>query len=201
MLDAANSLNGPVIAARMPSCCGFGRAAAMNRNCGACTLCCKLVPVEEIRKPAGKRCVHQRHTGCQVYRREGFPDSCALWSCRWLVRDDTSDLRRPDLSHYVIDVMPDTVWGKPNGSDDEIALDAIQVWIDPKYPEAHRDPALREFISRRAKEGLITIVRYSATDAFCIIAPPLSVDWIETPRQEATRTTPHKDRLVAMLEG
>lgn len=116
----------------------------MNRRCGDCTLCCKLLPAPELEKPAGARCSHQRHgKGCAVYARR--PWSCATWTCRWLAGDDTSDLSRPDRVHYVIDVMPDFVRVGP----DSQAVPVVQVWIDPDYPDAHRDPRLRAYLARR----------------------------------------------------
>jgi hypothetical protein len=69
-----------------------------------------LLPVKELGKGAGERCRHQRGLGCKVYHQlKTVSPSCAMWTCRWLVEDDTSDLSRPDRSHYVIDVMPDYV--------------------------------------------------------------------------------------------
>jgi hypothetical protein len=44
----------------------------------------------------------------------------------------------------------------------------VQIWIDPAYPDAHRDPALRTWLERRALPGL---VRYDDNRAL-VIAPP-----------------------------
>ena len=39
----------------------------MTRQCGSCTLCCKLIPVEELHKAAGQRCQHVRAgKGCSI---------------------------------------------------------------------------------------------------------------------------------------
>ena len=76
-----------------------------DRHCGTCTLCCKLLPVRELEKPADTKCRHQSSKGCGIYRRPGFPDSCHLWSCRWLVDDDTADMLRPDRAGYVLDLV------------------------------------------------------------------------------------------------
>ncbi len=82
--------------------------ADTDRKCGDCSLCCKLLPMPELAKPANKRCKHQRYgKGCAIYARR--PDSCRTWSCRWLLGEGTDDLPRPDRSHYVIDPMPDFV--------------------------------------------------------------------------------------------
>ena len=41
-----------------------------TRQCGDCTLCCRLLPVRSLNKGAGERCKHQSHArGCKVYAR------------------------------------------------------------------------------------------------------------------------------------
>jgi hypothetical protein len=155
------------------------------RTCGDCQLCCKLVPVQELGKGAGERCRHQRAgKGCLVYRRPGRPQSCAWWTCRWLVNDDTADLRRPDRSHYVIDVMPDFVRCVNNETGESQPVPAVQIWVDPSYRDAHRDPGLRAYLERRAADGVVGIVRYSERDCFTLIAPAMAGDhqWHEVHR-------------------
>jgi hypothetical protein len=145
----------------------------MTRHCGGCTLCCKLIPVEELKKPAGERCKHQRHAGCAIYARR--PLSCRFWNCRWLVNDDTADLRRPDRARYVIDIMPDFVTithdGEPN-----MDVEVVQIWVDPHEREAWRDPPLLAYMERRASEGIATILRFSSYEALIVFPPAMSED-------------------------
>lgn len=150
------------------------------RQCGSCNLCCKLLPVQPLDKKAGERCKYLKfQKGCTVYHRAEMPMDCWLWNCRWLVNNDTADLRRPDHAHYVIDIMPDYITLQANGSTQEIQV--AQVWIDPKYPNAHRDPALRSWMFRRAEEGIATLVRFNWKDCLTIFAPPFDVngEWHE----------------------
>jgi hypothetical protein len=129
----------------------------MNRKCGDCTLCCRLVPVAELHKKGGERCKHQRFNGCAIYASR--PVSCRAWSCRWLVDEDCAELRRPDRSHYVVDVMPDFVVCEQDGK--EFTIPVVQIWCDPKYPHAHRDPALRAYLRKLWKDkGMIALVRF-----------------------------------------
>jgi hypothetical protein len=151
------------------------------RRCGDCQLCCKLLPVADLGKPAGQRCKFQRALkGCTVYHqpRKGFPPSCALWNCAWLGGgDDTANLSRPDRVHYVIDIMPDFVTLKPHDDSEPTVLPVIQVWVDPAFPEAHRDPGLRAYIQARGeKEGCAALIRSSASDAFLLAPPSVSSD-------------------------
>lgn len=173
------------------------------RRCGECTLCCKLLPMAqrpddvhgaihamvehglasyadyagaraEWTKAAGQRCQYQRRTGCAIYADR--PGSCRMWSCRWLSADDTADLPRPDRSHYVIDVTPDYITLQNSHTGRQTPMPVITVWLDPGYPEAHRDPALRAYVERRAAEGAATLFRLSERAGFVLFAPALSDD-------------------------
>jgi hypothetical protein len=181
---------------------------AGGRQCGGCTLCCKLLPIKadhyprervaatvtamiehgmaqpgefagmmpEFDKPASQPCPHQRHgKGCNVYSRRPF--GCRMWSCRWLNSDDTADLRRPDRSRYVIDIMPDFVTLRPDDGGAPTNIQVVQVWCDPKEPDAWRDPALRAYIERRAADGIATMIRFgSRGGAITVFAPAMSQD-------------------------
>jgi hypothetical protein len=146
------------------------------RQCGDCQLCCKLLPVPPLGKRAGQRCQHQRHhKGCVVYNTKAMPTECKFWSCRWLVENDTADLRRPDRSHYVIDIMPDYLTLRDNDGNDT-NVQVVQVWCDPNYEDAHRDPDLRRYLERRAEENIAALIRYDSKRAFAIFAPSMSAD-------------------------
>lgn len=154
---------------------------ANGRHCGSCTLCCKLVPVRELDKKAGQRCQHQSHAkGCKVYQRPGMPMSCSLWSCRWLTQADTAGLSRPDRSHYVIDMMPDFVSVLDHATGQRMSIEVIQIWIDPNFPDAHRDPALRAYLEEYGKRGIMALVRYNSETAISLIPPSMTDgEWVE----------------------
>ncbi len=161
----------------------------MKRQCGDCSLCCKLLPVPPLNKGANERCVHQRHTGCRVYHKAGMPPECALWNCRWLVGDDTADQSRPDRSHIVIDVMPDFVTHVDDAGV-STAIEVIQCWVDPRHPDAHKDAKFRDYLLRQALAGKAALIRYSAHDAFTLFAPPFDVngEWHELHGESINRT-------------
>lgn len=155
----------------------------MKRVCGNCQLCCQLLPVEELDKPALKRCRHQKHAkGCSIYAER--PLSCAIWNCRWLVDEATIDLRRPDHSHYVVDIMPDLIQiTTPGGQPQEVEV--IVVWLDPAQPLAYRDPALLRFVDRERKPAM---VRIGSADAFVMFPPSMTGEgWVESDSQMATK--------------
>ena len=149
------------------------------RKCGECQLCCRLLPVRELKKLANKRCQHQRfRKGCSIYSER--PISCQLWSCCWLIGRDTETLARPDKSHYVIDMMPDFVDVETDGVRHQVEV--VQIWCDPRFREAHRDSELRAFIERRALEGIIALVRFNTRDDAIVLIAPCLMDngkWLE----------------------
>lgn len=145
------------------------------RHCGDCQLCCRLLPVRSLDKGANERCKHQRYAkGCAVYSNLiRVAPECRLWNCRWLLNDDAGDLRRPDRSHYVIDVMPEYITiGYEDGV--KTTVPVVQIWLDPAYPDAHRDPALRDWLERR--KGWAGLVRTGAAEGFVIFPPNMSED-------------------------
>ncbi|WP_456679369.1 MULTISPECIES: hypothetical protein [unclassified Bradyrhizobium] len=174
------------------------------RQCGSCSLCCKLLPVPRLGKKAGQRCKHRKHDkGCVVYHTPAMPPECAVWNCRWLVNDDAADLRRPDHAHYVIDIMPDFITIAPDDGGDPQNIQVVQVWIDPKHPDAHRDPALRRWMLRRAEEGKAALVRLNQHDAIVIFAPPFDAkgEWHEIKSgMKAVKTHTFAEVLQALGE-
>ena len=174
------------------------------RQCGDCQLCCKLLPVKSLGKLAGQRCQHQRHhKGCDVYKQLGrVSPECKLWNCRWLVEDDTEGLSRPDRSHYVLDLMPDFVTLRDDATGEAQHVEVVQIWVDPKYPDAHRDPLLRAYLERRAKENVVGIVRWDNERAMVIFPPEMSENrqWNEVTTQFKVKE--HSvDEVVAALGG
>jgi len=205
--------------------------AKATRHCGDCQLCCKLLPIANVGenhqdtidamvlagmaayaeftgmmpdfdKPAGCKCPHQKYgKGCTVYRNR--PLGCRIWNCAWLGGADTQDQMRPDRSHVVIDIMPDfvTLTDKETGARNNVEV--VQIWLDPKFPDAHRDPHLRAYLARRAEEGKYALIRTGPGKGFLLWAPSLS----RTGRWEELHTSVKADRqhsaseIVAALGG
>jgi Putative zinc- or iron-chelating domain len=202
------------------------------RQCGDCQLCCKLLPlnsgedaqatrtaaemikhrllslkeaasmIKTFDKPAGQACQYQRHgKGCTIYDRR--PLSCRVWNCRWLVNDDADDLRRPDRSHYVIDVMPDFVTLVDNDTGARTNVEVVQIWVDPSYPDAHRDPELRAYIERQGQKGIAAIIRYSEMRAMTIFPPSMSSDgqWHEVTHGEVRPRRTAAERFAGIASA
>jgi hypothetical protein len=149
----------------------------MNRVCGSCTLCCKLLPVHDnwvvppMHKGGGERCRHQFSGGCRVYRQPSlFPACCGLWSCRWL-NGDAEHVKRPDRSHYVIDALPDKLVIEDHVTGQQTGMPALQVWVDPAFKDAWQDPDLLAYIEAK---GMAALLRWNSKDADVLVPPALT---------------------------
>jgi hypothetical protein len=172
-----------------------------GRACGDCQLCCKLVPVKEIGKKAGQRCKNQRHhKGCAVYRKKGFPMSCHFWTCAWLTGEVGADMRRPDRAHYVVDVMPDYVTASEDDTGETHQIPVVQVWCDPGYPDAHRDPALRTWLDANQA---VAIVRFNHEEGLVVFPPSRMQNhqWLEKTSNFLREEAHSFAQVAAVLSG
>jgi hypothetical protein len=101
-----------------------------DRSCGSCTLCCKLLRVPEIDKPAGAWCGLCRRDGngsggrgCGDYA--GRPPSCRNFECFWLIDGGFPEELRPDRCGIVIAFNEDP--------------DSVVLHVDPDRPDALLD--------------------------------------------------------------
>lgn len=142
------------------------------RECGDCQLCCRVMPIGEIGKPAGQRCGYQKFkVGCSVHGTLKQPMSCKLWKCWWLT-DPTFDLPRPDRAGYVVDTTPDfVVFGDDvfNGK----RVTALQIWTDEKRPEAWG--AAEDWIKKTiGDKEMVCVIRFGSNAAITFVPPKLS---------------------------
>jgi hypothetical protein len=150
-------------------------------------------------KPAGERCKYQCAAGCRVYQKPAMPMSCRLWNCMWITGQLPRDLRRPDRVHYVVDVAPDYVTHQDNNTGATTDLPVVQVWCDPDYPDAHRDPALRAWLDAERRCALI---RFSSSEAMLVVPPSINADhtWHERPSNLMTYRAEHTpDEIFARV--
>ena len=71
------------------------------RSCDGCTLCCKVIGVQELAKPKGAWCRHcSADAGCTIY--DARPNACRAYSCRFLLDETLDESWRPSRSGMVI---------------------------------------------------------------------------------------------------
>jgi len=120
-----------------------------------------------LHKGAGERCRHQFSGGCRVHGKPlDFPLACHLWACHWLTHESTGKLQRPDRSHYVIDPMPDEVTVRDEHTGKMVTGHALQVWVDPHYPDAWKDPALLAYVTEL---NMPMLVRHNSYDGVLVM--------------------------------
>ena len=74
-----------------------------SRECGACSLCCEVLRVDDLRKLGGVRCLYQRpEGGCGIYAER--PAICRDYRCLWLA-GGLEDGDRPDGLGAVLDLV------------------------------------------------------------------------------------------------
>ncbi len=152
-------------------------APPVRRRCGGCTECCTTIPVGEIGKPENTPCeflrTFTRDHGCSVY--SGRPDSCKIWSCLWVLDDTIAEEARPDRCHAVFDMMGDELTAVFNATGKVHTFTVIQLWINPNYPLAYREPAVRAvMLDIFNKTGMPTLVRRAGNDV--LVAPPSATE-------------------------
>ncbi len=75
---------------------------AASRSCGPCSLCCTVLRVDDLSKPAGQDCVHQREGGgCGIY--QARPSICRQYRCLWR-QGGLEDDERPDRTGGIVDL-------------------------------------------------------------------------------------------------
>ena len=80
--------------------------AGRPKSCGPCTMCCKVLAVDELAKPAGQACVHvARSGGCTIYAER--PQACRTFECVWLMDPEMPHRFRPDQTKVVLDQDPE----------------------------------------------------------------------------------------------
>ena len=111
---------------------------APGRECGSCTLCCKVFRIPEVDKQAGQWCRHVlQGRGCGI--RETRPDVCRNFFCYWMQNGTLGPDWKPDRSKFVLYR--------------EMAGKRLGVALDPSAPAAwRREPYYSQF-KRWAAQG------------------------------------------------
>jgi hypothetical protein len=96
---------------------------ADGRDCGTCTLCCKVYDVPVLAKPAGKWCSHcTPGKGCGIH--EMRPEHCRAFNCLWMTEGWLGPEWKPERSRFVLTIDPVTKF--------------LLIQVDPGSPKAWR---------------------------------------------------------------
>jgi hypothetical protein len=109
---------------------------SLGTACGDCTLCCKVMEIEELAKPAGAWCPHCKPgRGCLIY--PDRPGECRSFSCLWLLNELLDQHWKPSKSRFVLTTSED----------------GIEIRCDPGFPDAWRKEPYRSEIREWAVSG------------------------------------------------
>lgn len=109
-----------------------------GKGCGACSLCCKVLEIEDFSKPAGAWCTFcLPGGGCTTY--DSRPATCRDYACLWKSDRGLTPLLRPDRVGTLL--MEDAE------TDDYLAV------CDPAKPLAWRTPLVFNHLVSIAKTG------------------------------------------------
>jgi hypothetical protein len=111
-------------------------APASQRACEDCTLCCKVMAIDELEKPAGSWCHHCKiGSGCKRYTDR--PAECRFFNCLWLIDERLGPQWKPNKSKIVL----------------TNSEDGLEIRCDPGSSDAWRKEPFRTQISKWAEAG------------------------------------------------
>lgn len=124
---------------------------AVNR-CGGCTLCCTLLKVEPLNKPAGEHCQHcVVGSGCSIWRDR--PQICRGFICLWYANEQFGLDLRPDHCGVLFEPGGDRV---------------ILANVDRDRPSSWREGVAAAFIERCMQQDHAVVVQVGTTKHFLI---------------------------------
>lgn len=119
----------------------------MSAGCGSCALCCKVMRVDELHKPANQWCAHAEPGascgGCTIHHER--PEICREYECAWLQSQARPTAFGPELRPDRCGVIFNPVAGR---------ADALTAMVDPAKPEAYQRGAAKALIDRLLAAGV-----------------------------------------------
>lgn len=137
-------------------------ATLTAKSCGDCGMCCKLLSIAEIEKPADRWCASfRRGRGCGIYASR--PSACAGFECLWLQSEKLDDRWRPDKAKFVMYTEQDDR--------------RLRVVVDPAHADAWKQEpyySRLKAMSTRAYDGHELLV--SIGDRRIVVFPDQDAD-------------------------
>ena len=112
-------------------------------------MCCIVLEIDELKKPAGPACLNCAYPGCRIY--PDRPQVCRDFECEWLTSRTLPQHFRPDLIGAILMEDPDT--------------GEYRAVCAPKRPHVWRNPKVFAHLVAMAKAGR-TVVAKAGTMAW-----------------------------------
>ncbi len=123
-----------------------------DRSCGQCTVCCRVLEIEALGKPAGVLCRHNTGNSCGIY--EERPEACVQWHCLWRRISALPDALRPDRSGVVFSL-------EREGPARDASMGACIVGRAVEGEQAFKEWEAVEAFAMFAREGSLPVWRVS----------------------------------------
>jgi len=107
------------------------------KECGDCALCCKLIEVLPLDKPAGKWCQHCTKQSCSIWKER--PRICRSYECLWRLSEPMGEVLRPSNCHIVFELY------EPEKT--------VVALVDQHYPESWGKGEPLKLIKRMVMDG------------------------------------------------
>jgi len=131
------------------------------RQCGDCSLCCKVLRIPELEKPKDHWCANfAAGAGCRIY--PDRPASCRDFACQWLTDPSMGPEWKPSICKLVLDTKPGL----------------LVVHADPAVSKPWRAEPYNSVLRRLAAQGLAvgTLVMVMERRRSIVILPDREVD-------------------------
>ena len=132
-----------------------------RKQCGDCSLCCKVLGIPELQKPKDSWCPNfTAGIGCRIY--DERPPSCRSFSCRWLTDLAMGPEWKPSICKMVVDSRPGL----------------FVVHVDPAVSQPWRAEPFLSVLKRLSAQGLqkSVIVMVIEKRRTIVILPDREVD-------------------------
>lgn len=115
-----------------------------GKSCGPCTHCCKVLYIEELKKPAGPLCSNCNvGGGCSIY--VSRPAVCQDYECQWLYDRNLPATMRPDKVGTLLM--------------DDVDSNEYHAVCKIEKPFAWRNPLVFKHLVSMAKSGRIVVAK------------------------------------------
>jgi hypothetical protein len=136
-----------------------------GRSCGSCSLCCKVVSIEEFNKPAGKWCQHCKPgNGCGIHAMRPFV--CRSFYCEWMISKGLGPEWRPERAKFLLSKSGELVH--------------LIAHVDPGYPSAWRaSPYYQNFkiwAAEAARRDPMHLVGIMIAEHLTVVLPDRDVE-------------------------
>lgn len=144
------------------------RTRHSGRKCGSCALCCRVLEVVELKKPAHTWCQHCRpgKGGCSIYADR--PPICRSFACGWLIDTSWPEHWFPQRARMVVHEVV------------EHGERTITINVDRRYPDRWREEPYFSDIRQLALRGL----RQDDGERFAIRVVVGTRSWLILPHRE-----------------